>query len=64
LEEAGSLGVSMSSNLAYAARSADRDEATDAAKSLTKYQADANDYDTLLVSIAKIKKDNSEYFGE
>jgi len=62
LDEASSLGGDMASDLAYAARSADRSEVSEAAKSLSKYQSAAGDFDDLLKDIEKIKKSNSDFF--
>lgn len=62
LQELASLGEDMSSSLAYAARSADRSQYTDATKSLLEYQGYADEADIVIQQIETYKSSHAEFF--
>lgn len=63
LEEALSLGESMSNTLAYAARSADRGEENEVNSALLKYKGYGEDFGLLSKKVAQFKTKHQEFFA-
>lgn len=63
LQEAVNIGKKMSNSIAYASRSADRAQETDAKKSLDEYKTFAGDFTLLTKKINDLKKQHEDFFG-
>ena len=64
LEDVSSTANDMSTSLSYAARSADRGQYMESAKSLIEYKSYAGDIDEIIGKIKTIKQSNQDFFAQ